>query len=84
MAGKFINKPKAYAIADMIIQAELDRNIIVRAKHGVWRSYVDVVDLMTVLWQTTVGSDSRKNYPAVFDVAHTVEVEMLDLARAVA
>ena len=84
LAGKFINKPKAYAIADMIIQAELDRNIIVQAKHGVWRSYVDVVDLITVLWQTTVDSDSRKNYPAVFDVAHTVEVEMLDLARAVA
>lgn len=84
LAGKFINKPKAYAIADMIIQAAHDDKIVIQARHGVWRSYVDVLDLITVLWRTVVNADDTRNYPAVFDVAHTTEVEMLELAQSVA
>ena len=84
LAGPYINKPDAYAISNMIKHASSSGLIKILAERPVWRSYVDVIDLIEVLWGVAVHRKLNFGQSAIFDVVHNVNLEMGDLALAVA
>jgi len=84
LAGPFINKHSTYAISDMILQAKRIGQIKLHANKPVWRSYVDVIDFVTVLSHAITKYPLSAKKSPVFDVAHTVNVEIEELAFAVA
>ena len=68
----------------MIKHASSSGLIKILAERPVWRSYVDVIDLIEVLWGVAVQRKLNFGQSAIFDVVHNVNLEMGDLALAVA
>ncbi len=81
LAGPYINKHSSYALASFIADALAGRPIEIRASAPVWRSYVAISELMSVVFGALMAEGPG---PAVFDTAGEAVVEMGDLANAVA
>ena len=80
VAGPYVGQG-AYALSAFIADALAGRAITIHARRPVWRSYVAINELMSVV----VGLlTSRKDGAEVFDTAGPVALEMTDIARAVA
>lgn len=84
LGGQFINKQRIYAISDFIIQALRSKEIKVSANRQVWRSYVQVSDLVDLLWREAIVDDMTSKSSKIFDVAHEPGIEIGELARLVA
>lgn len=79
LSGPHINKRSSYALASFIEDALAGRPIAIRADRQVYRSYLAIRELMSVVaGLMTQGSDSVS-----FDAAGREIVEMADLAAAV-
>ncbi len=83
LGGEHINKLDGYAISNMIMQALNDGMINIRASLPVWRSYINVQDLISIL-AGSIANDRVGQLPSsCFDATLDVTVEMDDLARAI-
>jgi nucleoside-diphosphate-sugar epimerase len=81
LAGPFINKTETYAIADFCMALIAGRDIEIRARSRVVRSYVHIDDLLLLaLGLLLLGPDGAQK----FDTAGEVEVEVEELARRAA
>ncbi len=81
LAGPFINKTATYAIADFCAALIAGRDIQIRARSKVVRSYVHIEDLLLLaLGLLLLGPDGAQK----FDTAGEVAMEMEDLARRAA
>ena len=80
ITGPFINKHEAYAIASFIRDALAGRPIVVHAPHKVFRSYVAIRELMSLVF-ALLGDTG--NSPVCFDSGGE-PLELGDIARAVA
>lgn len=80
LSGRFINKPELYAIADMIAQADRTGEVSVKARLPVYRSYLDVEDLIGLVLDRALlaGGGTER-----FDATGAEAVEMSALARRV-
>ncbi len=78
VAGPFINKPGAYALADFLLQAKREGRIRVAATSPVYRSYLHVEDLVTVVLATLAAC--RPVPSGAIDLAGSETVEMGDVA----
>jgi len=82
LAGPFINKPEAYAIADFLLALIEGRRIEIRARGSVYRSYLHVEDLLLMaLGILLLAPDTHL---VQFDTEGEVTIEVEDLARRAA
>ena len=81
LAGPYINKQSSYALACFIADALAGRPIAIRATRPVWRSYVAIEELMSVVFGALAEPGPGAT---LFDTAGDEELEMADIARAVA
>ncbi len=80
LSGPYINKPSSYALACFIGDALAGRPIEIKAKRPVYRSYVAISELMSVVF----GALSDGNRGSIrFDTAGDHEYEMSEIAGAV-
>jgi nucleoside-diphosphate-sugar epimerase len=79
LSGPYINKHSSYALASFIADVLAQRPIEIRAAHLVYRSYVAISELMSVVF----GVLTDRHASVTFDTAGEREVEMGDLAEAV-
>ena len=81
VSGRWLTKPGAFALSDVIQQVHAGGPVIIRARHGVVRSYVDVEDLARVM----IASALDMSGPAdeVVETAGGEEVEVGNLAARV-
>lgn len=79
MAGPFINKPEAYALASFLIALAAGRAVEIRAAGRVVRSYLHAGDLL----QLALGALLLRpvDSPFLFDTEGEVAIELGDLAR---
>jgi nucleoside-diphosphate-sugar epimerase len=81
VAGPWLQKPRAFALSDLILQTREGGPLVLRAQHPVLRSYVDVADLaaLAVTWalHPDVGDD------VIVDTAGDEVVELGTLAERV-
>ncbi len=80
LSGPFINKQSSYALACFVADALAGRPVEVRARRPVWRSYVAISELMSVVFG--VLGDGLSG-PVVFDTAGDRDYEMGEIAGAV-
>ncbi|MBY9063490.1 NAD-dependent epimerase/dehydratase family protein [Sphingomonas yunnanensis] len=81
IAGPYMNKTGAYALSDMLLQARRERRIRVAATIPVYRSYLHVEDLATLIIGALaqgIGSDRP------LDLCGAEVLEMGDIAACVA
>jgi nucleoside-diphosphate-sugar epimerase len=79
LSGPYINKHSSYALACFIADALAERPIEIRATHPVYRSYVAISELMSVVF----GVSRERGACERFDTAGECEVEMSELVSAV-
>lgn len=79
LSGRHINKPGDYALASFITDALAGRPIAIRADRPVWRSYLAIRELLSVV----VGLMTAGTGPVAFDAAGREPVELADIAAAV-
>jgi UDP-glucuronate decarboxylase len=82
VAGPWIRKPEAFALSDLVRQAQAGGPLVIRAKRPVLRSYVDVEDLarIAVGW----ALDPAAGDDLVVETAGDEVVEVGELATRVA
>jgi len=80
VSGPYINKQSSYALACFIADALADRPIAVKAPRPVWRSYVAISELMSVVFGAMTEAESGC---VSFDTAGDEVLEMADIARVV-
>jgi nucleoside-diphosphate-sugar epimerase len=80
LSGPYINKRSSYALACFIADALAGRPISIRADHPVFRSYVAVSELMSVVFGALTDPPYR---PIVFDTAGDDVYEMAKIAQVV-
>ncbi|WP_196221714.1 NAD-dependent epimerase/dehydratase family protein [Sphingobium sp. CAP-1] len=80
ITGPYINKHQAYAIANFILDALADRPIEVRAPRQVFRAYVAIRELMSLVFALMARTDGGVTR---FDTGGQ-ELELEAVARAVA
>jgi UDP-glucuronate decarboxylase len=80
LAGPHINKQSSYALACFIADAVAGRPIEIRATRPVWRSYVAIAELMSVVFGALAEPGPGAT---LFDTAGDADYEMADIARAV-
>ena len=83
LGGNYINKLDGYAISNMILQALKSGEINIHAKSPVWRSYIDVYDLVAVLVKRLEMGGQAGLLSGCFDATLDVTAEMQDLALSV-
>lgn len=83
LGGNYINKLDGYAISNMILQALKLGQIVIHAETPVWRSYIDVYDLIAVLVKRMQKGWQAGLLSGCFDATLDVTVEMQDLALSV-
>lgn len=83
LGGNYINKLDGYAISNMILQALKTGEINIHAKSPVWRSYIDVYDLIAVLVKRMEKGGQAGLLSGCFDATLDVTAEMQDLALSV-
>ncbi len=81
LSGPYINKQSSYALACFIADALADRPIGIRATRPVFRSYVAISELMSVVFGAL--TDDKKE-AILFDTAGDRVYEMSEIAEAVA
>ncbi len=81
LSGPFINKIELYALASMITSCMGGKEIIIRAPHRVFRSYIHVADLGSLGFSMLLKS--LKDDVPVFDTAGTSAVELSQLAEKI-
>jgi nucleoside-diphosphate-sugar epimerase len=81
LSGPYINRRSTYALASFIADALAGRPVRVGAAAAVWRSYVAIETLMSVV--AAALTDEAPGVTA-FETAGEVVVEMGELAQAVA
>jgi nucleoside-diphosphate-sugar epimerase len=80
LSGAYINKLSSYALACFIADGLAHRPIAVKATRPVYRSYVAVSELMSVVFGALTDGQSGAN---LFDTAGDVVLEMGEIATAV-
>jgi nucleoside-diphosphate-sugar epimerase len=80
LAGPYINKQTSYALACFIKDALAGRPVEIRAAHPVFRSFVAISELMSIVFGVLTDASSRIEQ---FDTAGESALEMSDLARRV-
>lgn len=81
LAGPYINKRSSYALASFIGDALVGRPIEIQATHRVYRSYVAIEELMSVV----VGAlTAERSGVITFDTAGDAALEIDGVAHAVA
>jgi nucleoside-diphosphate-sugar epimerase len=83
LGGNYINKLNGYAISNMILQALKEGEINIHAKTPVWRSYIDVYDLVVILVKRLEKGGQAGLLSGCFDATLDVTAEMQDLALSV-
>lgn len=58
VSGPFINKPETYALADFILAALANRPVVVRAPVPVYRSYVAVRELVSLVFADLLACEA--------------------------
>jgi nucleoside-diphosphate-sugar epimerase len=81
LSGPYINRRSTYALASFIGDALAGRPIEVRAAAPVWRSYVAIAELMSVVLAWLTGSAEGA---ARFETAGSETLEAGEIARRVA
>ena len=81
LGGPYLRKPKVFALADMIRQAAAGGPVRIKATRPVWRSFVDVRDVVTVCLAWLLAGDEQD--AVTFDTAGEQPVEMQGLAERV-
>lgn len=81
LSGPYINRRSTYALASFIADALAGRPIEVRAAVPVWRSYVAIAELMSVV---LAWLSSETEGVARFETAGAEKLEAGDIARRVA
>lgn len=81
VSGRWLTKPGAFALSDIIQQVHAGGPVIIRARHGVVRSYVDVEDLARVMIASAL--DMSGPVDEVVETAGGEEVEVGNLAERV-
>ena len=82
VAGPYINKPDGYALATFLLQARREGRVTVKASLPVYRSYLHVEDLVSVLLATLAAPGRTPG--VVVDLAGAEALEMADVAREAA
>ncbi len=82
LSGPYINKPDLYALASFIEAVRRGDPIRIRARHPVFRSYVDVGDLLALCLAIVLRD--APGQAVAFDTAGEEPVEVGHLARTVA
>lgn len=82
LGGPHLRKPEVFALADLIQQTAAGGPVRIKAARPVWRSFVDVRDVVTVslAWLLASGTQDA----VTFDTAGAEPVEMQGLAERVA
>ena len=80
IAGNYINKFHIYAISDFILQAINNQQIIIKAKHPVIRSYIEIYDLINII---TCWAFDQTSQNFTFDTANQDKIELSDLAHLI-
>lgn len=80
LSGPYINKLGAYALSTFILDVLADRPIEIRARRPVFRSYVAIRELMSVVFGLLVDGC---NGTTRLDTAGDATLEMAELAEAV-
>jgi nucleoside-diphosphate-sugar epimerase len=80
VSGPYINKRSSYALACFIADALAGRPIAIRAARPVYRSYVAISELMSVVAGALTGPAAE---PIVFDTAGDDVYEMAQIAQVV-
>jgi nucleoside-diphosphate-sugar epimerase len=80
LAGPYVNKQSSYALACFIADALAGRAIQVAAPRPVYRSYVAISELMSVVFAALTDGGAG---PIRFDTADARDYEMAQIARAV-
>ena len=83
LGGNYINKLDGYALGNMILQALSSGEIIVKSNFPVWRSYVNVNDLIELLAKRLAKHKDSDVMSECFDATLGVTVEMGDLAASI-
>ena len=81
LAGPYINKRSSYVLACLIADALAGRPFEIRAARPVWRSYVAISELMSIVFGALTESGSGV---IRFDTAGEAIYEVGDIAHAVA
>ncbi len=81
LSGPYINKQSSYALACFIADAVAGRPIEIRAKRPVFRSYVAISELMSVVFGALTDGERGA---ILFDTAGDGIREMADIAEAIA
>lgn len=81
LSGPYVNKQSSYALACFISDALAGRPIEIRATRPVFRSYVAISELMSVVLGALTDSEAGA---VTFDTAGDRICEMADIAKAVA
>ncbi|MCQ4159631.1 NAD(P)-dependent oxidoreductase [Roseomonas sp. GC11] len=79
MAGPFINKPEAYALASFLVALAAGRAVEIRAAGRVVRSYLHAGDLLRLALGALLLRPAEA--PFLFDTEGEVAIEVGDLAR---
>jgi nucleoside-diphosphate-sugar epimerase len=80
IGGVFINKD-IYALYNLITQSITKENIEIKAKRKIFRSYVDVIDLINIIFSWAFDKKECDNY--IFDSGNKKPIEILDLAKII-
>lgn len=81
LSGAFINKTDTYAIASMIKAALASQPITIRAAHRVVRSYIHVLDLLSLALSMLLAP--KEGDVAIFDTKGAESLELSDLAELI-
>ena len=81
LSGEFINKPELFALAAILDAIRLREPVRLRARHPVFRSYVDIGDLLMLCLCIALGPTPTVE---IFDTAGETQIEIGDLARLAA
>ena len=81
LSGPYINKHETYALASMILSALRHRNILIRAPHEVYRSYIAVDDLISLAFASLL--DEQSAGAGIFDTAGDEVLELDALAEKI-
>lgn len=80
IAGPYINKRPSYALSSFIADVQAGRPIEIRAANRVYRSYVALEELMSVVFAALTDADGGA---VTFDTLGETVVELDDLAQSV-
>jgi nucleoside-diphosphate-sugar epimerase len=81
LSGPYINKQSSYALACFIADAQAGHRIEIKASRPVFRSYVAISELMSVVFGALTDGEAG---PILFDTAGDRDYEMGEIALAVA